>query len=114
MDLNSKNSWFVIAGILAGATLISTGGALSARTRSIGPDRIVSFESLPDGDTCIMPGAESANLGAAIVSMESVTRDAGSPSMMSCTRMLSAFQMSRAPQRQRFVRTVGRAGPIWV
>jgi len=80
MPLSSKGSFFVIAAVLAAATLISSGG-LSARSRNIGRDRIVSFESLPEGNTCIMPGAESASLAAAIVSMESLPRDTGSPAV---------------------------------
>ena len=71
MALKSKGSLLVIAALLAVATLIwSSSGVISARTRTIGPDRIVSFESLPEDDVCVMPGMESESLPAAIVAVE--------------------------------------------
>ena len=104
MALNPKGSLIVVSAILAAATLFSSGGIISARTRTIGPDRIVSFEALPDGDTCIIPGTESANLAAAIVSMESLPRDTGSaavcavPPLSGASRLSSsAVQAGQAP-----------------
>jgi DNA-binding beta-propeller fold protein YncE len=96
MALKPKGSLIVVSAILAATTLISSGGVISARTRSIGPDRIVSFESLPDGNTCLIPGAESANLAAAIVSMETLPRDAVSAPVCAVPPPLS---FSEAPQR---------------
>ena len=95
MAFNPARSLVVLSAILAATMLISSGGVISARTRSIGPDRIVSFESLPDGDTCLMPGAESANLAAAIVSMESLPRDVGSSAACAVPPQLS-FSRLRA------------------
>src|SRR5687768_11393495 len=96
MPLKPKESLLVVSAVLAVLTLIASGGVISARTRSIGPDRIVSFESLPDGNTCLIPGAESANLAAAIVSMEALPRDAGSAPVCAVPPPLS---FSEAPQR---------------
>ena len=71
MALKPKGNLLVIAALLAVATLIwSSSGVISARTRTIGPDRIVSFESLPEDDVCVMPGMESESLPAAIVAVE--------------------------------------------
>jgi DNA-binding beta-propeller fold protein YncE len=62
---------FAIVAALAATTLIwSGGGVMSARTRTIGADRIVSFDALPDDDLCVMPGMESKSLPAAIVAVE--------------------------------------------
>ena len=73
----SSRKLLVISAVVVAVTLIwSRSGVISARGGTIGADQIVSFEALPDGDTCVMPGAESASLAAAIVSMESLTRDA--------------------------------------
>jgi DNA-binding beta-propeller fold protein YncE len=73
MALNFKGSFFVISALVGSTALSwSGGGALSARTRTIGPDRIVGFESLPDpnAELCAVPGMESVSLPAAIVAME--------------------------------------------
>ena len=71
MALKPKGNLLVIAALLAVATLIwSNGGVISARTRTIGTDRIVSIESLPEDDVCVMPGMESDSLPAAIVAVE--------------------------------------------
>jgi DNA-binding beta-propeller fold protein YncE len=71
MALKPKGNLIVIAVLLAVATLIwSSSGVISARTRTIGTDRIVSFESLPEDDVCVMPGMESESLSAAIVAVE--------------------------------------------
>ena len=71
MALKPKGNLLVIAALLAVATLIwSSSGVISARTRTIGTDRIVSFESLPEDDVCVMPGMESESLPAAIVAVE--------------------------------------------
>ena len=74
MALKPKGSLLVIAAVPAAIALLWSGGSIiSARTRTIGPDRIVAFESLPDPDAelCAMPGME-ASLPAAIVAMEKV------------------------------------------
>jgi hypothetical protein len=73
----SSRKLLVISAVVVAITLIWSGsGVISARSGTIGADHIVSFEKLPDGDTCIMPGAESESLAAAIVSMESLQRQA--------------------------------------
>jgi DNA-binding beta-propeller fold protein YncE len=97
MPLKPKGSLLVISAVLAIATLIWSGGVLSARTRSIGADRIVSFEALPDGNTCLMPGAASASLAAAIVSMESLPRDTGRSAVCAVPPHASFSQASQAP-----------------
>ena len=74
MALKPTGSLLVISAVPAAILLLWSGGSIiSARTRTIGPDRIVSFESLPDPDAelCAMPGME-ASLPAAIVAMEKV------------------------------------------
>ena len=74
MALKPKGRLLVISAVPAALLLLWSGGSIiSARTRTIGPDRIVSFESLPDPDAelCAMPGME-ASLPAAIVAMEKV------------------------------------------
>ena len=62
----------------------STGTDMSARTRTIGADRIVSFESLPDSDACLMPGAETENLSAAVVAMERMASRPEAPRFPVC------------------------------
>jgi DNA-binding beta-propeller fold protein YncE len=77
MALNPKGSLLVVSVALGAIALGWSGGsAISARTSNIGSDRIVSFEALPDpnGSVCVMPGAESASLPAAILAMESLPR----------------------------------------
>jgi DNA-binding beta-propeller fold protein YncE len=92
-----------ISAALAAAMLIWSGGVISARTRTIGADRVVSFEALPDGDTCLMPGAETESLAAAVVSMESLPR-AGSapvcpvPPQASLSQAGQTAQSSAAPE----------------
>jgi DNA-binding beta-propeller fold protein YncE len=71
MALKPKGSLLVMSAVPAAILLLWSGGSIiSARTRTIGPDRIVSFEALPDDDVCVMPGMESESLPAAIVAME--------------------------------------------
>ena len=71
MALKTRVTFVAIVALLTAGTLIwSAGSVISARTRVIGTDRIVSFESLPDDDVCVMPGMESENLSAAIVAVE--------------------------------------------
>jgi hypothetical protein len=65
----AKAGLLIISAALAVSSLLWS-GVLSARTRTIGPDRIVSFESLPDDEVCVMPGMESESLPAAIASIE--------------------------------------------
>jgi DNA-binding beta-propeller fold protein YncE len=76
MALKRKGSFVaLISALVAAATLIWVDGSvISARTRVIGPDRITSFDALPDPDTelCTMPGMETANLSAAIHAMETL------------------------------------------
>jgi hypothetical protein len=70
-----KANMLVMSALLVGLALVwPSGNDLSARTRTIGADRIVSIDALPDGDTCLMPGAESTVLPAAILAMESLPR----------------------------------------
>ena len=95
MALNSKGSFLALSAALAALSLVWSGHVISARSRTIGADRIVSFESLPDGQTCLMAGAQSATLAAAIVSMESLPRGAGSSA--ACAVPPSA-SFSDAPQ----------------
>jgi DNA-binding beta-propeller fold protein YncE len=70
MALNPKGSLLVICTLLAAVPLIWSGSVISARSRTIGPDRIVAFEPLPDDEVCVMPGMESQSLSAAIVAVE--------------------------------------------
>ena len=71
MALHPKGSLLSIFALLAAVALTwSDGGVITARTRTIGPDRIVSFESLPDDEVCVTPGMESESLPAAIVTVE--------------------------------------------
>lgn len=71
MGLNSKGRLILVSALLAAVTLIWVdGGVISARTRTIGPDRIVAFEALPDDEVCVMPGMETESLPAAIVTVE--------------------------------------------
>jgi DNA-binding beta-propeller fold protein YncE len=72
MALGSKGRFLLVISALVAAVMLVWSGGVSARGGVIGADRIVSFESLPDGDTCLMPGAESTSLSAAIASMERV------------------------------------------
>jgi hypothetical protein len=70
MALNRKGSWLVMSAVLAAIALIwsSSSPAVSARTRFIDSDRIVSFDSLSDptaGDMCPWPGYTAAGLAAA-------------------------------------------------
>ena len=63
MALRPKGNVLVVAALLAVATLIwSSSGVISARTRTIGTDRIVSFESLPEDDVCVMNGTIETKL----------------------------------------------------
>src|SRR5258705_2983968 len=57
---------------------------MSARTRTIGVDRVVSFEELPDPDSelCGMPGMETASLPAAIHAMETLPKPEGSNNLV--------------------------------
>ena len=71
MALTRKGILVIISAVLAGIVLIWSGtSVMSAKTRVIGSDRVVSFESLPDSDMCSMPGMESASLPAAIGAIE--------------------------------------------
>src|SRR6266508_4629840 len=101
MALRPKGSFLLIVTVIIATALIWTGNRLSARTRTIGSDRVVSFESLPDGDTCVMPGAESASLTAAIVSMESLSRDTGSSAVCAVPPQAAPHaSFSQAPASQ--------------
>ena len=80
MAFSAKGSLLAISAAMAATTLIwSGGGVMSARTRTIGADRIVSFESLPDPGTelCGMPGMETASMPAAIHAMENLPKPEG-------------------------------------
>lgn len=95
MALNAKGSLLAISAILAAGTLIwSAGGGISARTRNIGPDRIVSVESLSDANICVMPGMESASLPAAIVTMEKLPQ--GNDLVCALPTALSAVASAKA------------------
>ena len=76
MALKCKGSLLIISAGLATVALIWSSGsqAASTRTRTIGSDRIVSVELLPEGnaEVCPFPGDTSLGLAAAIVSMESL------------------------------------------
>src|SRR5438067_877511 len=81
MAFTPKGRYLAIPAAVAAVTLLwSGGGVMSARTRTIGADRLVSFQELPDPDTelCGMPGMETANLPAAIHAMESLPKPEGS------------------------------------
>jgi hypothetical protein len=74
MALNPKGNLLLISisALLAAVMLIWESSVISARSRTIGPDRITSFEALPDPDAefCATPGMESESLSSAIVAVE--------------------------------------------
>ena len=80
MAFTPRGRFLVIPAALAAIALIWSGGSMSARTRTIGADRITSFEELPDPDTelCGMPGMENASLPAAIHAIETLPKPEGS------------------------------------
>ncbi len=77
---------------------------MSARMLSIGPDRIVAFEPLPDSDLCTMPGQETSSLPAAIHAMESLPKPhegnlvcaAPTPAFLAATRFAAAQERQAA------------------
>jgi DNA-binding beta-propeller fold protein YncE len=80
MALKPRGSYLAIPAALAAMALIwSEGSTISARSRTIGADRVVSFDELPDPDTelCGMPGMEAASLPAAIHAMETLPKPEG-------------------------------------
>ena len=100
MALKPRGSCLAIAAILAAATLVWTSGSvMSARTRTIGADRIVSFEELPDPDTelCGMPGMEMASLPAAIHAMEALPKAEGSGLVCAVPPRASAAGFAASP-----------------
>ena len=75
MALHPKGSLLVVSLAVAASALVwSSGDTISARTRTIGPNRITAFEPLPEPDSelCGMPGQEASSLPAAIHAMESL------------------------------------------
>ena len=71
MALNRKGSWLVISAVIAAVALIWSNGtqAVSAKTRTIGSDRMVSFEPLPGstGEICEVPGLTAATPQQAVI-----------------------------------------------
>ena len=69
MALKRRLRWFVVAAFLAAITVVwSSGGKdVSANTRTIGRDHIVSWTSLPeeDGEMCMMPAPSFQTRGSA-------------------------------------------------
>jgi hypothetical protein len=105
MAFTPRGRYLAIPAACAAITLIwSGGGIMSARTRTIGADRIVSFEELPDADTevCGMPGMETASLPAAIHAIETLPKPEGSNLVCAvpptAARAASAEAAAEAPQ----------------
>ena len=73
--LNPKGSLLIGSVAIAATALVwSSGDTISARSRTIGPNRIVAFEPLPEPDSelCGIAGQETSSLPAAIHAMESL------------------------------------------
>jgi DNA-binding beta-propeller fold protein YncE len=85
------------AGLAATVLALLSGSNMSARTRVIGADRITSIESLPEGDACVMPGAENTSLPAAITTME---RMPWGMSTAACELPAAALQNQAAASQQ--------------
>ena len=87
----------VLSAVVAAATYaLFAGGDTSARTRVIGADRIVSVDALPDGDACLMPGAETGSLPAAVTALERLP--GGSAPVCAVPPQASASQAPSAPE----------------
>jgi DNA-binding beta-propeller fold protein YncE len=101
----------IASAVLTGVALIWSGtNVMSAKTRVIGSDRIVSFESFPDSDVCTMPGMESASLPAAVGAIEKLPGGGAQACVLPPSLLESQAPRGRAPQSQAPQHIVGGPG----
>ncbi|HEY3045663.1 MAG TPA: hypothetical protein VGJ39_16655, partial [Vicinamibacterales bacterium] len=120
MAIKPRGSYLVLSAAVAVVGLIWSGSSMSARTRTIGADRIVSFQELPDPDAelCGMPGMETESLPAAIHAMETLPKPEGS-NLVCAVPPRSAYATAPTPAAQEVTAGAGttyqaqtRAGTI--